>query len=120
MNKTEVKALVAKYNEAKNKRLALDRESAKLKVVEDTCMDELYAAKVASGQYGPYLVEFINKRVPRCTDWPNLHAYIKQEGAFELLHKRLTETAIMERVNAGELVPGIVIDDKPTYKISAA
>lgn len=120
MNKTEIKTLVAQLNAARNERLALDRQSAKLKVVEDTCMDQLIAAKVVSGQYGSYLLEFVNKKTPRCTDWPGLWAYVRENDAFEMLHKRLTESAIMERVNAGEIVPGIVVDDKPTYKISAA
>jgi len=120
VNKTQIKALVAEYNTAKNERLALDKQSAKLKVKEDSIMDQLVAAKVESGIYGPYLLEATNKRMPRCTDWPNLYAYIQQEGAFELLHKRLTESAIMERVDAGEILPGIVIDPKPGFKISAA
>jgi hypothetical protein len=120
MNKTAVKALIAEYNAAKNERLELDRKSAKLKVQEDLCLDKLVAEKVASGTYGPYLLEASEKKVPRCTDWAGLHAFIKQEGAFELLHKRITDTAIMERVNAGEIVPGIVVDVKPVYKISAA
>ena len=120
MNKTEVKALVADYNKTRIERLKLDNESKKLKVKEDSLMDKLIAAKVVSGTYGPYLLTYEPKKAPRVTDWSLFYAYIQQENAFEMLHKRLTETAIMERVNAGEIVPGIVVDNKPAYKVSAA
>jgi uncharacterized protein YdbL (DUF1318 family) len=120
MNKTEVKALVAKLNEARNARLKLDNESKKLKVIEDTCMDQLVAAQVVSGQYGPYLIEAQFKKVPRCTDWEGFYAYLRETGNLDMLTKHLTASAIVARLDEGEYVAGIVVDTKHTYKISAA
>ena len=87
--KTEVTALVKEYNAVRNERRALDQASAKLKVREDSILDNLTAAKVPSGKYGPYQLTVTTKAVPRCTDWAGFHAYIKETGNFDMLHKRL-------------------------------
>lgn len=44
---------------------------------------------------------------PIAQDWPATWAFIKANDAFELLHKRLTVTAVKERWEAGEEVPGV-------------
>jgi len=116
----DITALIARYQTARNERLDLDEQSKKLKVEEDSILDQLTAAGVESGKYGPYKLTVKPKQTPRCTDWEGLWAYIKDTNSFELLHKRLTETAVMERLDAGEHLPGIVTDEKVTYKITAA
>jgi hypothetical protein len=120
MLKSTITALVKEYNSVRNERLELDQQSAKLKVREDSILDSLTAAGVTSGKYGPYNVTVTTKAVPRCTDWTGFHAYIKETGNFDMLHKRLTESAVMARVSEGEYVPGIVTDTKTTYKVGAA
>jgi len=120
MKPTAIKTILAEFQELNRQRLDLDRQSAKLKVQCDALLDKLTAGEAGSGQYGPYLLSVAHKKVPRCTDWNGLHDFIRQEGAFELLHKRLTETAVMERINNGSHVPGIVVDEKVTYKVEAA
>lgn len=119
MNKTQVTALLKQKQEARNKRLALEEEAKKLKVVEDSVDDQLEAAKVESGTFGPYILTAKSKKAPRCTDWTGLYEHIKSTGEFDLLHKRLTETAVMARLNDGVYLPGIVLDDKWTYTITA-
>lgn len=119
MNKTQVTALLRDMQAARNERLKLDEESAKLKVREDSIADQLRAANVESGTFGPYVLTAKAKKVPRCTDWTLLHAHIKETGEFDLLHKRLTESAIMARLKDGVYLPGIVTDDKVTYTITA-
>lgn len=118
MKPKEIERLVAEYQNTRNARLLLDEESKKMKVAEDGILDKLTAAGVESGKYGPYNVVVSRKSVPRCTDWPNFYAYVKQTNSFDMLHKRLTETAVMARIEAGEYVPGLAFDDKYTYKIS--
>lgn len=120
MNKAEVKALVAEYQAARNARLKLDNESKKLKVKEDSVLDQLIAAKVVSGQYGPYLVEAQTKKVARVTDWATFHEYILESGQLDMLERRPTQSAVNARFDEGEVVPGVVQDDRPSYKISAA
>lgn len=49
------------------------------------------------------------ERTPVATpkDWPKIWAYIKKYNAWELLHKRLSSTAVRERWEAGKEIPGI-------------
>ena len=52
-------------------------------------------------------VQVVTKEVPQAKDWPALYGYISTTQAFELLHKRLSESAIKERWDAGEIIPGV-------------
>lgn len=116
-SKAKTAALLAEYNTVRNERLALDQRSKKLAVKEAEILDKLEGSK--SGTYGDFELEVSNKKVPRCTDWSGFHAYILQTGNLDMLHKRLTESAIMARIGDGEYVPGIVTDDKVSYKVTA-
>jgi len=55
-------------------------------------------------------------------DWGDLYAHIGKTGDFDLLHRRLSATAVAERVLAGAVVPGVgtrpvtVVKVKPTPK----
>lgn len=118
--KTEIAALVKEYNATRNERLKLTGEAAKLEQREKAILDNLTAAKITSGKYGAYNVTVSEKKVPRCTDWAGFHAYVRESGNLDMLHKRLTETAIMARLDAGEYVPGIVVDPKTTYSFTLA
>src|SRR5262245_59568569 len=44
---------------------------------------------------------------PKAEDWPAIYKHIQETGEFELLHKRLTGSAIKERWDAGVEVPGV-------------
>ena len=39
--------------------------------------------------------------------WPALYARIRTTGEFDLLQKRLSSTAVRERYQAGDLLPGV-------------
>ena len=59
------------------------------------------AGKVARVQLG-------KKVIPTVDDWDKLYKYIVKEKAFELLQRRLNETAIKERLEAGKgKLPGV-------------
>lgn len=45
--------------------------------------------------------------VPTVKDWDQLYRYIKKEGAFDLLQRRVSATAYRERLEAEEVVPGV-------------
>jgi hypothetical protein len=47
------------------------------------------------------------KRVPTVFDWDELRRYIVANEAWELLHRRVAESAVTERWDAGEVLPGI-------------
>lgn len=45
--------------------------------------------------------------VPTVKDWDKLYAYIKKEGAFDLLQRRVSSSAYCERLDVEEVVPGV-------------
>lgn len=54
------------------------------------------------------------KQVPTAGDWRKIYDWIKENDAFDILHKRLTDTAIKAREEDGIIIPGIVtieVDD---------
>jgi len=53
-----------------------------------------------------------SQRVFNATDWPALHAFIAKTGAFDLLQKRLTSTAVAARFEEGEPIPGVESFDR--------
>ncbi len=111
-------ALIAEYTSIRNARLDLDEQSKKLKVKEDSILDQLGDMKDGKYNFGPYNLAVSHKKVPRVTDWPGFHAYVLSTGNLDMLHKRVTESAVMSRLDAGEYVPGVVTDEKPVYKIT--
>jgi hypothetical protein len=46
------------------------------------------------------------KTKPRVEDWPKFYAYIKKNNRFDLLQKRVSETAIQEMWDDKKVVPG--------------
>jgi len=118
MKTKDVERLLEEYANTRHARLLLDEEAKKMKVAEDTILDKLTAAGVESGKYGRFSLQVSSKSVPRCTDWNLFHKYVLSSGNLDMLHKRLTESAVMARVEAGEYVPAIALDTKYTYKVS--
>jgi hypothetical protein len=49
------------------------------------------------------------------TDWPALHAFVKAQDAWDLIQKRLTQSAVRTRMERGEEVPGT--ESKPGSKL---
>jgi hypothetical protein len=99
-------------------RLKLQKQADKLDEEAKALTDKLNALGVVTGTYGRFLVERKAKPTPKADDWAQVWSYIRENNAFDLLHKRLTETAVMARFNAQEPIPGISLDDKITYKIT--
>jgi hypothetical protein len=115
----QIAAVLAELQATKNARTELDRQSAKLKVKEASLQDQLIALDADTGVYDHYMLVVDQKPVPRVTDWATFYAYLKQSGNLDMLTKHLTNSAINARIEAGEYVPGVVVDTKPTFKITA-
>ena len=48
-----------------------------------------------------------SKKVPSVKDWTAFFAYVKENDAWDLLAKRVNDTAVAERWDNGETIPGI-------------
>jgi hypothetical protein len=62
----------------------------------------------ASGVTGTLARAQINsRRVPTVKDWDAFFAYVKANDAWELLARRVNDSAVAERWDNGETIPGV-------------
>lgn len=114
--------LIDLYIATRAQRLAKDKEAAAIKEQEDD-LSKAIIAKMKAGDITAQgaqngLVKLNHNVEPVATDWPALYAFIKANDAWELLHKRVTATAIKERWDDGEEIPGVGRAD--VYKLSVS
>ena len=112
--------IVNNYESTREKRLSLDRASAELKEREEIYKQELIhrmlmqqAGMVASMSF---VVRLNKKDVPTPKDWPAIRQYILDHNAWELMQNRLSVTAVAERWEVGEEIPGV--EHFTTYNVS--
>ena len=73
----------------------------------------------ASGVAGKLArVTVVTKDVPQVKDWDKLYAHVKKTGQFELLQRRLSDSAFKERQEAGKTVPGVELFRAVTVSIN--
>jgi hypothetical protein len=114
--------LVNQYIAIRAQRLVLDKQADDLKAQEDGLKDVI-VSKLREGGMKAIgaangLVKMSETDEPTATDWPAFWAYIRETGNFEMLHKRVTVTAVKEHWEAGETIPGI--GKTTVYKLSVS
>lgn len=106
--------------DARNERLALQRKVDELEQLEKDLLYKIQTSFLAAGHddymIGGYRAIMKTKTVPLATDWPAILHFIKENGALDMLQKRLTESAVKLRWDAGIDVPGIA--KTPKYVIT--
>lgn len=111
MDATEITRRVDEYIELRTRRKALAAQVAEMekneKKLKASLIELSFAlqAKTMGGNLGHVQRQRKPKPVPK--NWDLVYAYIKQFDAFDLLQKRLTETAVKSRWEDGVDVPGI-------------
>lgn len=99
----------------RDERLEIQREAdAKIKILK-TKEDELEAhilqnlqdIGLEGGKGSLATVAVKATIVPTVKDWDAFYAHIRETGSFDLLQKRPTVSAYRERLDAGEIVPGV-------------
>lgn len=102
-------------------RLAADRLAAQLKKDEDAILAllqvELEAIGLDNLEVGELSCRIEEKTKPYIVDWSELEGYIRENGALDLLHKRLTETAVKLRWEDGIQIPGVGISHERKLKL---
>lgn len=104
-------ACADKLFELRNKRLAMQKEvdavAAEETALKNYIIENLPKSE-ASGVAGKLArVTVITKQIPQVKDWDAFYKYVKKTGSFDLMQKRLTDTAIKERWEAGKEIPGV-------------
>lgn len=112
MEAKELSQLASEFDAADQARLALQRELKKLEEeaskLKAKLITELESSNVPAIGCDTATFSLVEKEVPTVQDWPVLYAYIKEEDAFDLLQRRLSNEAVEVRWADGVVVPGVV------------
>ena len=93
-------ALADLYSEVRELRLAMDKAAEAVQDREIEIHKMIVNALSESPDSGAsgerYRVQAVKKTVYTAKDWELFHAYVREQGSFELLQKRLSDTALKE------------------------
>jgi phosphopantetheinyl transferase (holo-ACP synthase) len=107
----EVPGLIDKYQETRARRLVKEKEAAAVKELElELQLAILEALKESNTEAiggTTHLAKRVVKDEPIVEDWEVLQTHIQSTGEFDLLHRRLTATAVKERWDMEVEVPGV-------------
>jgi len=103
----KVELFVAKRDE----RLAADKEARRLKAQEDSLAEELISEMRRNETYfcagTTHRVKLNPSTRYRVADWPAYYQYMLDHEAMDLLQKRIHESALNDRLEDGEQIPGL-------------
>lgn len=116
-----VAGLVDKFYQLREQRYALQRRAAAIEEQEKGLRAALIEALPKAGATGIAgkiaRAQLKTKRIVRVSDYEKLYEHIRKERAFDLLQRRLNESAVNERWEAGKTVPGLVPDTVTTIEL---
>jgi hypothetical protein len=98
----------------------LSAEEEKLKVAVAELEKLLQANNMMGVSSTLGSADFVIKTVYNATDWNVLQAHIQKTGEFDLLQRRLTQTAMRDRDSNNDLPPGVRRVSLPQLKLSLA
>ena len=103
--------LVDNYVALRDRRLSIERQAELVKEAEveakATLLANLQESKAGGVAGTSYRVTLRTKTVPTVTNWPELYAYIAANDAFDLLQRRLSPPAVVERWDDKVTIPGV-------------
>lgn len=82
-------------------------------IARDLRAGQLEAGRGEAASFSPG-----SRPVVTVTDWEAFYKYIRKQDAFELLHRRVTTDAVVERLDKGEKVPGVEREAAFTYSLT--
>jgi len=86
---------------------AVDALQAKESLLKEHLINNLPKSD-ASGVAGKLArVTVVTKPVPQVSDWDKFYAFVKKTGSFDLMQRRLADSAVKERWDNGKTVPGV-------------
>lgn len=95
----------------REKRIAIEHQAAEIAKDEAKLRDHIINClpkQDATGVRGKIAqVSISTKTKPTVKDWTAVWAYVKKNNAFELLQRRLNETAVAERWEHNREIPGV-------------
>jgi len=110
------------YYKTREQRLLMQKQvdnvETEEKKLKEEIIRELQASQVTSigGQIARVTIQ--EKIKPIAQDWSQIHAWIKENDAFDLMQRRLTEAAVKARWEEGIKIPGV--DSFTVFDLSVA
>lgn len=124
MDLAELGRLADALEAAREQRLAADKVAATLKSEENALKAQLIAEMESNNLSSVGGESCIVKRTVKqraiAADWTQIYHYIMEHEAFDLLHKRLTDSAVLLRKDDGVEVPGVSLMDYSNITYSKA
>jgi len=90
--------------EAQSKVEAMEAEE---KAIREQVIMMLQEQGLEGGKGGVATAGITRRVVGQATNWDEIYQYVKENDAFDLLHRRISDTAYRDRLEQGEVVPGI-------------
>jgi hypothetical protein len=110
------------YSEVRSLRLAMDKEVEKVKAREAEIRESIISDLSKSDDTGAaglkYRAQIVTKTVPKLSDWSAFTGYILAHDRFDLIQKRVSDKAVMDMLEQGEVVPGIEKMNIPEVSIT--
>lgn len=110
------------YHRVKEIRLAMDKLVEGVKARESEIQEHLINNLSKSDDTGvaglKYRAQVSTKKIPKVNDWPAFHAFVAETGQFDLLQKRLSDKAVMDRLDDGVALPGVETMKVPSISIT--
>ncbi len=99
------------YAEVRKIRLAMEKQVAEVKKRETEIRDHIIDNLSKSDDTGAaglrYRAQIVVKAVPKIADWGVLCSWVRKNNRFDLLQKRISETAIKDMWEERGNIPGI-------------
>ena len=98
----------------REERLALQKKVDELKALESRIKEffiDTLPKSQATGVAGKLArVTVVQKSSPMVEDWEAFYTYVKKNNAFDLMQRRLSDTAVKERWEDGKTIPGVGVN----------
>lgn len=115
MDLKELGELADKLELTRADRLAADKKAASLKseesLLQSVLIAEMEENDLSSVGGKSCVVNRSIKKRAIAVHWDGIYGYIKEHDAFDLLHRRLTDSAVLLRLEDDVHVPGVSITE---------
>lgn len=115
-------ACADEYYSIREKRLAIQRKIEEMEAREKVLKEHLIAQLPKSDANGitgrKCRVTVVVQKKPTVEDWDALYKHVKKTGEFEFFTRRVNESAVKERWEAGKKVPGVGVFQYVTLSIN--
>lgn len=122
MSIKELPDLIDAYAEAREARLAKQREVDALQrdetSLKNSLIEMLREQDLSAAGSANYMVTYSQDEKPIAGDWEEIYGYIYETKSFDLLQRRLLESAVKARWEDGVTIPGVVT--YPVDKLSVS